>query len=180
MLGPNEEAISVRHLVWQRHLLPLDERRTHLADPKDGNGTSVPRSRILGQGVLTGPKGPGQGARHGIMTPHKLHAEEPRQGVEAGSRGDSGLPTSFRGPIWAGQNHTVTIGVAKPDLPMVRTTIAIRGIAMPRQNDLGPELGDSGKRLIKIVNLEPQQDSIAMGQCRVSDGAVVVGAVPPV
>jgi hypothetical protein len=61
---------------------------------------------------------------------------------------------------------------------MVRATIAVWGIAMAWQNDLRLELGGSGERSLEVINLEPQQDPIAMGQCWVPDGAVVVGTVP--
>ena len=64
---------------------------------------------------------------------------------------------------------------------MVRSAIAIRWIAVARENDLGMEFGGAGVRSIEIVDLEPQEDAVAGGSIvGITDRSVVVRHIEPV
>ncbi len=65
--------------------------------------------------------------------------------------------------VWAGQHHAVTVGVAKPALPVRRTShLADRRVAR-RLGHLGAHLDCPGHTGIEVVDLEPQQNSVAVG-----------------
>jgi hypothetical protein len=58
---------------------------------------------------------------------------------------------------------------------VVRPAIAVRRVAVARQDDLGLEGVGSGHGVIEVVDLEPQQDAVAVGLIvRIADRSVVV------
>src|SRR5271167_583987 len=93
----------------------------------------------------------------------------------------SRLPISVSRAIRTGEYHLVTVGIAQPNLPMIRATIPIRWIPMARQDDLDSHLLGACYRRINVVDLEPQQHAIA-GRFVVwiADGAVIVLDLPAV
>src|SRR5262249_839584 len=79
------------------------------------------------------------------------------------------------------EHDGVTIRIAQPAFPMVRPTAAIGRIPMARHDDFGLQFLCAGARGVDVVDLEPQQDAVAMTlDVGITDRTVVVFNVPPV
>lgn len=84
-------------------------------------------------------------------------------------------PIPIGRPVGAGQDDRVPVRVPQPDLPVVRSPVAVRRVAVAGENDLGLESRDPARNLIKVVDLKPEQDTVAIGPVsRITDWIVVV------
>src|SRR5690349_14440197 len=90
------------------------------------------------------------------------------------------FPFAIRRPIGAGQNHRVTVRVAKPHLPVVGATVTLGRVAMARQDDFRLKLPGADCGSVKILHFKPQQHAIAMSQVRVADPAMMMLHLPTV
>lgn len=72
------------------------------------------------------------------------------------------MPISVRRSVRTGNYHDIPIRVPYPEFPVVGSTIAVRRIPMPFQNYVDVHLGGASQDLVEIVDLEPQQNPIAI------------------
>lgn len=63
---------------------------------------------------------------------------------------------------------------------MVRTTVAIRRIAMARENDFRLQFRDAGRGLLEVIDFKPQEHAIARREFGVADGTMMMLHVPAV
>ncbi len=70
-------------------------------------------------------------------------------------------PTSIGRAIGARQDDLVSVGIIQPELPVIGAAIAIRRIAVPRQEDLGAKRLGPADGGTKVVDLEPEEQAIA-------------------
>lgn len=63
---------------------------------------------------------------------------------------------------------------------MVRPAVAVGRIAMTGQDDLRVQLRRPGRRRFEVIDLEPQEDAVAVREAGVADGAVMVLDFPTV
>jgi tRNA-Thr(GGU) m(6)t(6)A37 methyltransferase TsaA len=84
--------------------------------------------------------------------------------------------------VGARQHHGVALGIAQPHLTMRRSAgLALGRVAVRLQNDLGPELAGSRHGGVEVIDLEPQQHTVAVGASPyVAYGAVVMLNIPGV
>src|SRR4051812_39521853 len=47
----------------------------------------------------------------------------------------SGFPRSVRRTIRAGKDHAVAVGIAEPDLPVIRAAVVVRRVAVTGEDD---------------------------------------------
>lgn len=86
-----------------------------------------------------------------------------------------GYVTLRRRAVRAGDHDGVAVRIAQPAFPMVRATITGWWVAMTGQGDLGIHLRRAGNGFIKVVDLKPQQNTIALRLVvRIADRSVVV------
>ncbi len=90
------------------------------------------------------------------------------------------LPGTIRCAVWAGQYHYVTVEVTKPDLPVVRTSIALGRIPVASQDNLRPEFLSPDHGRIEVLHFKPQQHPIPMNQFRIPDWPVMMINLPAV
>src|SRR6185437_16428141 len=90
------------------------------------------------------------------------------------------FPVPIRRAVWAGQDHCVTVRIANPQFPMVRAAIFIRRVAVTRQDHFRAQFPGASNRAIKVLNFKPQQDAVAMGQCRISYWPMMMPVFPEV
>lgn len=72
------------------------------------------------------------------------------------------MPGSIGRPVRTGNNYEIAVWIPHPALPMIRSAVSIGGISMPRHDDLDAHLGGTLDDRVKIVNFEPQQNSISI------------------
>lgn len=73
--------------------------------------------------------------------------------------------------VGAADDHEITVEVAQP-----RLTVAGRGVHVDVLDDLGPQCSSAANRCVQIVELEPNQDAVAIPP---AVGINEVRAVPP-
>lgn len=64
-------------------------------------------------------------------------------------------PGAVCGPVRTGEHDRVAVRVAKPDLPVVRSAVAVRRVAMAGKNNLCGEVGCPGDGGVEIAHFEP-------------------------
>ena len=78
-------------------------------------------------------------------------------------------------PSLTGHDDQVAVGVAHPALPVVRAAVAIGRVAVTRHNHLDGHLVGALDDGVEVVDLEPEQETVAIGfVVAIGDGAVVV------
>ncbi len=83
------------------------------------------------------------------------------------------LQTAFT--VRIGHHHHVTVGIAKPDLLVSGTKVGVRLL-----NNLGAQAARSRHNRLKIVDLEPEQDTMPGWGCVCVDEVGMVFLVPGV
>jgi hypothetical protein len=102
-------------------------------------------------------------------------------GMEAQLSLHSRFPCSVGRTVWTRQNHGVTIGVSKPQFPVIWSAVAIRWISMARQHHFGLEFACSECGGLKIIDFKPKKDSVASAWIiDITNPSVMVILLPPV
>jgi hypothetical protein len=74
----------------------------------------------------------------------------------------AGTPSSIGSAISACDNHGVAIRIAHPALPVVRSPIAVRRIAMAGYYNFDTHFGHALHHRVKVVDLEPKQYAVSI------------------
>src|SRR5262245_53115175 len=70
-------------------------------------------------------------------------------------------PIAIRCSVGAGEHDEVSVGIAQPAFPIVRSAVPLRRITMAGQHDLGSHLFRARYGGIEVVNLKPQEHTIS-------------------
>ena len=90
-------------------------------------------------------------------------------------------PLSICGAVWTCQHDLISVEVTKPNLPMVRASVAIGRVAVARQDDFSTQRLRPCNCVVDVVHLEPKQQAVSRRQViRVADGSVVMFQFPAV
>jgi hypothetical protein len=77
--------------------------------------------------------------------------------------------------VRARENNQIAVGVAQPYLAMVRTAGTVRRVTVRRQDDLSSQRPRAIHRGVKVIDLKPQRDTVAIGLGReIADLAMVM------
>src|SRR4051812_13588514 len=68
-----------------------------------------------------------------------------------------------RRTVWTRHNDNISVRILHPTFPVVRAAAPVRRITVARHHDRRVKLLDSRHALVKVVDLEPQQQSISIG-----------------
>lgn len=71
-------------------------------------------------------------------------------------------PASIGRSVPAGHDDNIAVEVPHPVLPVIRAAVTVGRISMPRYYHLDTHLGGTSHDRIKIVNLEPEQDTVTI------------------
>ena len=136
----------------------------------------------LGAGVLGGLGAGTRARRWAGRTGGGVGAQ--RWGSGSGLAGDAcwlpedvrpGPPVPVGGAIRARDNDGVAIRVAHPALPVVGAAVAIGRVAMAGQHHLDAHVGRPLHDRVKVIHLEPEQHTIAVGSVgAIADRAVMM------
>src|SRR5690348_13314830 len=86
-----------------------------------------------------------------------------------------GMPVAVSRSVRTRDHHDIAVGISHPKLPVIRPAVTVRGISVPWQHDVHTHRGCALYDRVKIVNLEPQQDSVPIWfVVRVAYGTVMV------
>ena len=92
------------------------------------------------------------------------------------------FPASIGSTVWAGKNDRVTVQIAQPAFPMVRTAVLTRRwVAMAGQDHLDFHRFSTSHCCIEIVDLKPQEDAVSVRlEIWISNRTVMVLDIPSV
>ena len=91
------------------------------------------------------------------------------------------MPVAVGCSVRTGDDDGVTVRVAHPALPVIRAAVAVGRIAVAGHNYLDSHFIGALDDGVEVVDLEPEEDAIAVGfVTAVGDGAVVVVGVEAV
>ena len=81
----------------------------------------------------------------------------------------------------AGQDDRIAVRIAYPVFPVVWSTVAVRWVAVARHDDLNLHRLGTCQGSVKIVDLKPEQDPVAVRLgLGITDGAMMVLDIPSV
>src|SRR6185312_176631 len=85
------------------------------------------------------------------------------------------MPVAGGATIRAGDHDNIAVGVADPALPVVGAAVAVGRVAVPRHNHLDGHLVGALHNSVEVIDLEPEQETVAVGLIvAIGDGTVVV------
>src|SRR5688572_14466074 len=90
------------------------------------------------------------------------------------------FPRAVSGPVRAGENNRVAVGITQPDFPVVWAAVAVGRIAMTWQNDLRLQFCGASKGCVEVADFKPQQHAVSGGKLWVADRTVMMLHLPRV
>src|SRR5580700_844954 len=74
----------------------------------------------------------------------------------------AGTPCSAGRSVGAGNDYHVAVRVPYPELPVIRTAVAIGRVSMAGHDDLDAHFSGALHDRVKVVHLEPQQYTVSV------------------
>ena len=136
--------------------------------------TRVGRARGEGHGTVDASGGRSVAGRIGLT---------PRISCRAAARRLHPMlrpPIPVSGAVWTREHDGISIRVPEPELPMIRATVPVWGIPVPRPENVGLQLLRPRPGRVKVIDFKPEQHPVARRQVGVPEGAVMVLHVPAV